>query len=509
MKSLFAFFGAILFLSTGVLFSQKELPEFKLKKEVTEKHLRYLASDELMGRRTGAPGNDLAAAYIRDLYKSYGIEPAPGTDDYYQYIDFANVAGPAEANFIIGDEEYKQGDNLMILSGDAAAIDAPMIFVGHGLVDEKKGYDDYKDLDVKGKVVVVLPGTAESSDPMVIFETMRPKMALAAEKGAVGLIELYRISFPWGFFTNYFGKPSLRLARAEESESLDQLTYGWLKEDDLAVMNELRKGNLELTMKGSHSGSISIKLRSQNVVGFIPGTDPELEDEVIVLTAHYDHVGTGKDGGSYFTEEDSIFNGARDNAMGTVALLSAAKSLSQEPPKRSVLVLALTAEEVGLLGSQYYVNNPLIPLSKTVFNLNADGAGYNDKTMVGVIGYGRSGTDEEVTKGATTFGLTVSENPAPAQNLFDRSDNVSFAKNGIPALNMSPGFVDFDAEINKNYHQVTDEADTIDFDYLLKYCKAYAHTARLIANKAERPMWKEGDKYQEAGKNLYSSEGEK
>lgn len=508
MKSFFAFCGAVL-LGSGMLFAQEELPEFKLEKEVSEKHLRYLASDELMGRRTGAPGIDMAGAYIREQYKSYGIEPAPGTDDYYQYIDFANVAGPAEAKFVIGEEVFKQGDNLMILSGNAATLDAPLIFAGHGLIDEEKGYNDYKDLEVKGKVVVVLPGTAESTDPMVIFETMRTKMAIASEQGAVGLIELYRISFPWGFFTNYFGKPSLRLARADESGSFGNLTYGWLKEADLTVMNELRKGNVALTIKGSHSGSVSKKLRSQNVAGFIPGTDPSLKDEVIVLSAHYDHVGTGKDGGSYFTEEDSIFNGARDNAMGTVALLSAAKSLSQEPPKRSVLVLALTAEEVGLLGSQYYVNNPLIPLNKTVFNLNADGAGYNDKTMVGVIGYGRSGTDEEVTKGAATFGLTVSANPAPAQNLFDRSDNVSFAKNGIPALNMSPGFVEFDAEINKNYHQVTDEADTIDFDYLLKYCKAYAHTARLIANKSERPMWKEGDKYEEAGKSLYSSEGEK
>jgi len=493
---------ALILINSLAVPAQNKLPESNLKKKEFEKHLRYLASDELMGRRTGSPGNDSAAAYIARYFESLGLQPASGTDRYFQKISFGNSAPPSMASFKIGEEQYTQSDNLMVLTGEATTINTNLIFAGHGLVDEKKGWDDYSDLDVSGKVVVVYPGTIESTDPQVIFEKMSLKRRLAEERGAVGIFELYRIPFPWGFFTSYFGRPSMMLLEKNSSKS-PTITYGWIKESDLSIMNSLKEGAVELSISGSHSGSTFRQVYSQNVAAVLPGTDPELKEEFVILSAHYDHVGTGKDGGGYYSEQDSIFNGARDNAMGTVALMAAAKALSKQPPKRSVLFLALTGEEIGLLGSQYYVNNPLIPLDKCIFNINTDGAGYNDITKVSVIGFGRTGTDEEVTKGAESFGLGIIPNPVPQQNLYDRSDNVSFAKAGIPAINVSPGVSDFDEVITKNYHQVTDEADTVDFKYLLKYCQTVSLITRNIANSDTKPFWKPGDKYEAAGIQLY------
>jgi Zn-dependent M28 family amino/carboxypeptidase len=214
-------------------------------------------------------------------------------------------------------------------------------------------------------------------------------------------------------------------------------------------------------------------------------------------------VGVGKQGGGAYSARDSIFNGARDNAMGTVAVLAAAEALAQAPPKRSIIFLPVTGEEVGLLGSRYYADNPVIPLDKVIFNFNVDTGGYNNTKVVGIVGHGRTGTDDILDAGLKPFGLMVKANPAPEQGLFDRSDNVAFARKGVPCLTFTPGFDEFDEEIMKYYHQVADNPDTIDYEYLHKFCQAYAHSARLLADREEKPFWVKGDKYYEAGMNLY------
>jgi Zn-dependent M28 family amino/carboxypeptidase len=166
-------------------------------------------------------------------------------------------------------------------------------------------------------------------------------------------------------------------------------------------------------------------------------------------------------------------------------------------------VLALTGEEVGLLGSSYYAEHPLVPLKQTIFNLNTDGAGYNDTTIISVIGLERTGAKAEIEAAATAFGLGVFAEPAPEQGLFDRSDNVNFAAKGIPAPTFTPGFKSFDEAIGKYYHQAIDNPESLDFAYVHRFCQAYAHAARLIANRLTRPQWSAGDKYESAGKALY------
>ncbi len=479
-------------------------PEFQLERPETEAHLRFLASDELQGRRTGEPGNNIAARYIAAQFEAYGLKTAPGLDAYFQPIGFEAVTPPKQASLLLNKTTYTQGGNLLILTGNADNLKAEAVFANYGWVDPDSGYDDYQGLDVKGRIVFVLPGIPGSQDPMAVFNAMGKKRKAAQQKGAAAVIELYRLQFPWPFFRSFFDKENLTLPDQEEEAGSAQqdIVYGWIKEEQDGNMERLQEGKkikASLTSKGFSRRIV----QSQNVIGIIEGADPLLKEEYLLLTAHYDHVGTGKDGGGPYTPQGSVFNGARDNGMGTAALISAAKALAKERPRRSVIVLAVTGEELGLLGSRYYADNPLIPLNKTIFNLNTDGAGYNDVSYVSVIGYGRTGTDALAEAGANIFGLDVFPNPAPEQNLFDRSDNVSFAVKGVPAIQFTPGTTGFDETIGKYYHQVTDNPDTIDYGYLHKFCQAFARTARLIADDDSRPQWVKGDKYEKAGMELY------
>lgn len=493
---------ACLLLCGFSLTAQPALPEFQTTKAEVEAHLRFLASDALMGRRTGAPGNNIAASYIAAQLEAYGFQKVPGATNYFQPIPFEAVKPPASGKLALGKSVFLQGEEFLILSGAAANLNTTAVFAGHGWVDAATGHDDYKGLDVAGKVVFVLPGPPDSQDPLAVFRAMRTKRNLAADRGAVALIELYRLSFPWGFFKNYFNKENLRTAPKEpESEAAKKMVYGWWKEPSADLVKNLQGKKTKVTLESS--GYSSRPMPSQNVIGVLEGSDPVLKNEYVLLTAHYDHVGTGKDGGGQFTPQDSIFNGTRDNAMGTVALIAAAKSFSLQRPKRSILYLAVTGEELGLLGSQYYAENPLIPLNQVIFNLNIDNGGYNSTEHISIVGHGRTGTDELLQKGIEALGLKVFPNPAPEQNLFDRSDNVSFAAKGIPALCFSLGVTAFDDEVAKYYHQVTDNPDTIDYDYFLKYCQSFAYTTRLIADAPGKPRWVKGDKYEKAGKALY------
>ena len=258
---------------------------------------------------------------------------------------------------------------------------------------------------------------------------------------------------------------------------------------------ETKKAEARLIVEGK----IDQQVKSKNVLGIIEGTDPELRDEYVLLSAHYDHVGVKRG----TNDADTIFNGARDNAIGTSAIMLAAKYFSQNPPKRSILFAAWTAEEKGLLGSAWYSENPTIPIEQIVYNLNIDGAGYNDTTKITVIGLERTEAEGDFITAAKTFGLEAIQDPVPEQNLFDRSDNVNFAKKGVPAPTFSPGVTAFDEELMKYYHQVTDNPESVDYSYVTSYTRAFVLAAQIIANAPKAPFWKKGDKYEAAGLELY------
>ena len=476
-------------------------PELKKKNSQTTEILNFLANDKLMGRRTGEPGNNEAAQYIADKLKSYGVSFAPGMDSYFQKIPFSVFKPTEKYSLVLNNVTFEPISDCLILSGQANFENVPVVFAKYGLVNEETGVSDYDGLDVEGKIVIVLPGEPDNSQQSAVMRASKKKRALAIKHKAVALLELYQLNSPWAFFTNYFGRETLQLEDAAEGDK-DQLIVGWVKDKGDLIKKELIAGKVKMTGSVSASGSTTIPKPSQNVIGVIEGTDPILKNEYLLLSAHYDHVGTGKKGG-VFTPEDSIFNGARDNAMGTAAIMHAAAGLAKKKPLRSIIFLAVTGEEVGLLGSKYYAENPVIPLNKVIFNLNTDGAGYNSTKHISVIGWGRTGVDSLISQATRKVGLDVFKNPAAEQNLFDRSDNVSFAAKGVPALTFSPGFDAFDEEIAKYYHQVGDEADTVDKAYLLKFSQSLAYLARLIADNQVLPKWVKGDKYEEAGLKLY------
>ncbi|MEM6395683.1 MAG: M28 family peptidase [Bacteroidota bacterium] len=480
---------------------QPDLPEFSLNQAQLQGQMYWLASDYLAGRRTGSPGNEIAAEYIASQLRGFGYEPING-DSYFQDVPMVSIKGPTRASLKIDKTAYEHGEDLLIMRGPALGnTKAKVVYAGYGWVDEENDHDDYANLDVEGKIVVTRPGIPGEPGQSGIFKGVRSKAEIAAERGAVAVFEFYQLPFPWSAFKGYFGGDRLSLAGDDDEGS--PIPYGFLN------INETTIGNITTAIKPlkgevMSGGMDQTPVNSRNIGGILRGSDPELADEYMIMTAHMDHVGVGEQGGGAYTEQDSIFNGSRDNAFGTIALLSAARCFAEKTPRRSIIILAVTGEELGLLGSQYYANNPLVPLDQTVYNFNVDGAGYNDVNAISTFGGGRTGVEAEVQAAADLFDFKIYNNPAPEQGLYDRSDNVSFAQKGIPAITFTEGFDDFDDDIMQYYHQVTDNPNSIDYEYLRKFCVAYTYAARLIADRDERPFWIEGDKYEEAGLELYN-----
>lgn len=475
--------------------SAQPLPESFIPISEPSAHIKFLASDELEGRMTGEHGNNVAARYIATQFQRYGVKPL--TPNYFQPISFIKRIAPKLLALKLGNRTINS-DNLLLLTGDSINVSAKVVYVGFGMVDSVSGRDDYNGIDVKGKIVIARIGTSEEDSPRQLFGAFKQKQDAAKAKGALALIELYRFGFPFGRLKEFFGGGSLSLD--DETETQSAFAHVLLNDDDSAI-RALVQTQKNLNGVLQTDGYKAQKVVSNNVVGMIEGTDPKLKEEFVMLTAHYDHIGIKSTPSSI----DSIYNGARDNAMGTTALLCAARIFKESPPKRSVLLLACTGEEIGLLGSRYYAEHPLVPLDKTVFNLNIDGAGYNDTSIVTVIGLERTTAEQDILEACKAFGLGAIQDPAPEQNLFDRSDNVSFARKGIPAPTFSPGFRAFDEAINKFYHQVSDQADeNFDFAYLHRFVKAFIHAARRIADNPSAPQWKSGDKYESVGKKLYA-----
>lgn len=484
-------FGVFL---TLALFSQKKPVEeitALVTKTATEAHLTFLAADEMRGRKVGSPEIDIAANYIVSNFKQWGIKPSPGTNDtYFQLVDFQKSTPPSVVEFVVDGQTFKlKEDIVQIGTGDVNASGA-IVFAGYGL------REDFEKTDVKGKIVVTLTGTA--TDPSVMKALMTDaisKNALAKEFGAVALVEINTIpGVPWQGLAGFLGSPRTGLKKSEEAG----IPHFWMKNSEVAALNALKESK---SGKGSlkASGSKIVYFTGKNVAGVIEGTDPVLKNEYIVVSAHYDHVGVTKRP----NQEDSIYNGARDNGIGTVGMMETARFFGKYPQKRSVLFLALTAEESGLLGSAWYADRPLIPLKQSVFNFNCDGAGYNDKTIASIIGLERTTAEPEIAKACTAFGLKATMDPVPEQNLFERSDNYNFAKMGVPAIDFAPGIKAFDAELGKYYHQAADEVSSLDFDYLIKYFRAYVYTNYLLANMPKAPVWKAGDKFEPEAKKLY------
>lgn len=466
----------------------KKLPEAKIEQSFVEKHIRFLASDALLGRNTGDQGNNAAAAYIAEEFRSYGVLPVNGS--YFQEIPFVKYTQPADATISFGDSVLTINDDFLLLNGGGLDIrSAAVARVGYGWVSEDESYNDYGNQDVEGKVVITQIGTPDTKSFRAMMAVSARKAEIAKEKGALAMIEVFTIPAPWELLVSNFGNGRVEI-KPEVDDSFTRILVN--------ASTAKRLGQKRLSIHCDEL--IADNAPSNNVLGLIQGTDPNLSSTYVALTAHYDHVGYRE---PYGEDDDYIFNGARDNAIGVAGLMTAARALAQKPPKRSVLLIAFTGEELGLKGSKYYTQNPLFPLKQTVFNLNIDGAGYNDTSLISGMGIPRTGAEPEITRAVEALGLKLLNDPSPEMGLFDRSDNVNFAIEGVPAPTLSPGFTSFTEDMMQYYHKEADNADGLDFAYCTKFAKSYAHAARLIADKTTAPVWVSGDKYEEAGKRLY------
>ncbi len=503
--------------------------------------LRYLSDDLLEGRAPGTRGDTLAVRFIAAEMESMGLEPGAtdgGGKSWFQKVPllgitaklpptvtFASAAGKATASFSVPND-------LVVMSGvqDAkAAVDAPdVVFVGYGMVSPEYHWDDYKNVDVKGKVVLVMNNDPES-DPNLFAGKRRLwygrwdyKYLEAAKHGAAGAIVIHTTpsaAYPWQVVVSSNAKERFQLPAvageprlvaemwATEDASKKIAALGGKDLDALRTAAEKREFvPVPLGVKVAFAFSNELrKVESENVVGVIPGTDPALAKEAVVYTAHHDHLGVGlpKDG-------DAIYNGAVDNASGCATLLAIARAAAlSEPTKRARVFLAVTAEEQGLLGSEWYAKHPTFPAGRIAVDLNIDSANVRGKTNdIGFTGYGRSSVDGIVEALAKAQGRAVHSEPFPEKGSNYRSDQFSFAKVGVPGIFLrgGPSYVGRPAgwgeeqanEYEKlHYHQPSDEyVKDWDLSGAVEDAQLLLLAGIRIANDAALPAWKPGDEFE-------------
>lgn len=495
------------------------------------RHVVFLADDSLEGRDTGSRGARIAALYISSQFDKFGLRPAGEDGSYYQpvYLNEKKISPDSEFKIEIDGEmiplKYKE-DFLVVTAPNQSGVEVTrdLIFTAFGIQASEYEYDDFKNLDVKGKATIYVSGEPPSEDEEYFegseasqYSNPSTKRRTAKENGAavtigIALPELLE-QISWGGIQNFYARSKMSLKNNASTAGEDfaaivlhpdagELLFAGAERS----FSDIKKTALEGTIQPFQMNKkIQMKLivenrqiEDNNVAGFLEGSDPELKSEVIVFTAHYDHVGIGTP-----VKGDSIYNGAADNASGTSGLMELAEAFSLLPqrPKRSMLFLAVTAEEKGLLGSEFYVQNPIFPLVKTLANFNLDMIGIGDTTGVVVYGIERSSLGDMITRAVKEVGLKIIPDELPERRIFYRSDQFSFVKRGIPAI--MPGFGirrEWFANFNKFYHQPSDDANLsyFNFGYMKKNVQAIFLAGLWVANAEKSPTWTPGDEFENA-----------
>ena len=531
--------GAIL---TGVLLIACQPEQVQQTSEISadasriKSHLRFLSDDLLEGRDTGARGHEIASLYIAAEFEKYGLTPAGDNGTYMQRVNF--VQAYMDQSSIKLSITGSQGDLTLSYPKhfltypdplkETTLMTGKLVFVGYGIVAPELQHNDYQDMDVKGKIVVTLSGKPKSfpSEEGAHFGSSREKLRHASDNGAVGFISIStpraekvrpyqnllnflhtpvvrwkdKDGHPSGVYPQikssaYLSKEAAELVFTDAEQNLEQI-YGMLESDESPKGFDLSM-EIQLESKSTHK-SIS----SPNVAAILEGSDPILKHEYVVYSAHSDHIGFAKT-----VKKDKINNGAMDNATGTSVLMETARLFSQldERPKRSIVFLAVTGEEKGLLGSDYYAQNPTVPLGSMVANVNLD-MPILTYEFADIIAFGADHSDMKtsVAKAAEKIGLELSPDPMPDQALFTRSDHYSFVKQGIPSVFLVPGFKSVNPEIDgskqfshflkTNYHKPGDDfSQAFNWKAATKFAEVNYHIGLTLANQVQRSRWNKGD----------------
>ena len=436
--------------------------------------LVYLASDELRGRRTGTLGNEAAATYIEQALRALGVSPVPGSSSLRAPVPLVERGKAEQAELRFGESRYSVPGELLPLTRGSVELTAPVVYLTEAELASPPSA-------VSGAIVVTEAGSETSGPDVREWLTLsRERARLLREAGAVALVEVYRSAVvPFARLAAGVNREGMVIDEGEETRLPQVYVKAELQWDGLR-RGQVSVAEATLRMEAPRHR----RLTSDNIVGVLPGTDPALAGEFVAVTAHFDHIGVTTRPGL----ADSINNGARDNGMGTVALLEVARAFSAAPGRRPLLLMAWTAEEEGLLGSRYWAEHPTLPLERVVFNYNMDGGGYTDTTSVVFNGYGFTTAQGAIDSAIAATGLKSLDDPVPQFGLYRQSDNFSLAAVGVPSVNMAPGFEGFTDELLKYYHQPADEAAAVSPTYLRKYTAAAIAGVRAVAD-AERVDW--------------------
>ncbi|HUG38981.1 MAG TPA: M28 family metallopeptidase [Longimicrobiales bacterium] len=437
-------------------------------------HIDVLASDSFEGRAPGTPGEEKTVAYLTEQFRTLGLEPGNPDGSWTQGVTLVGIRNQATGSVRVGGETIplRFPENLVAVSyRDAPSVvvdNSALVFVGYGVEAPEYGWDDYGGRDMTGKTLIMLVNDPQvrlagdtALDPevfngraMTYYGRWTYKYEVGAGKGADAVIVVHETGpagYPWEVVTGSWGPEQFGIAGGGGPTPVK--VEAWITEEtarrmlsaaghDFDALKERARtrGFQPIDLDGTASFDVTMERRqvsSQNVIARLPGSDDDVADEHVVYTAHWDHLGRDPS-----LDGDQIFNGALDNATGTAGLLEIAEAFASlaEAPRRSILFLAVTAEEKGLLGARYYAENPLYPLEKTLANINMDGLNQWGRTEdVVVIGMGNSSLDDVLRRHADARGRTLVPDPEPEKGFFYRSDHFQFAKQGVPALYMDQG----------------------------------------------------------------------
>jgi Zn-dependent M28 family amino/carboxypeptidase len=510
-------------------------------------HIKVLSGDDYQGRAPGTPGEDKTVAYLESEFKKIGLKPGNTDGTYVQKVPLVGITGAEATPLVIGGRgrtTLKWKDDYVAWSkhvADSANIkDSEMVFVGYGVAAPEYNWDDFKGIDLKGKTMVVLVNDPQIPDPadptkldaktfngtaMTYYGRWTYKYEEAARRGAAGVFIIHEekpAGYPYGVVQGFLGErfdlvtPDKNMGRAN--------IEGWFSLPTAKRVLKIAGQDFDALKKQATSrdfkpvalgltASMAVKntlrtVDSRNVLARLEGSDPTLKDEYVVYSAHWDHLGVGDPDPD--NKNDKIYNGAVDNASGVAALLEMARAFTQvkPAPRRSILFLMVTAEEQGLLGSEYYAVTPVYPLAKTVANINLDGVNQWGRTKdITVIGIGASDLDDYLRDAAAEQSRTLRPDPESEKGFYYRSDHFNFAKQGVPALYADTGveFIGKPAEYSKkkrdeytekDYHQPSDEIKPDwDLSGAVEDADLLVAVGYRVANADKLPEWKPGNEF--------------
>ena len=508
------------------------------------RHIAVLASDAFEGRGPGTPGETRTVAYLTEQFRRLGLKPGNPDSSYTQDVPLVGIRTRARGTIRVGDRaiDLKTPDDWVAVSRrftpEVEVKGSEVVFVGYGVVAPEYGWDDYKGVDVRGKTIVMLindPAVPDPKDPgqldpalfggrgMTYYGRWTYKYEIASAKGAAAALIIHETGpagYPYQVVVGSWGRENFDIP-ADDDNAGRVAVEAWLTNEaarrllsaagqDLdalkkaAARKDFRPVPLRATADFAAQNTLR-RIKSQNVLARRDGSDPKLKDELVIYTAHWDHLGRDE-----ALAGDQVFNGAADNASGVAMMLEIAGGFAAlpTPPRRSVLFLAVTAEEKGLLGAKWYAEHPLYPLAKTLADINMDVVNlWGRTTDVTSVGQGLSTLDDLLAERARAHGRVVRPDPEPEKGTYYRSDHFEFAKLGVPALNAKGG-IDFpgkppgfglkkrDEYTQKDYHKVTDEVKPDwDLSGAVEDARLLLEVGYRVAQGDRYPEWKPGAEF--------------